>query len=220
MRPGERDYLRIVTSVVGAFAPVARVLCLTPGPATALVIRSALRGGWTRALKTVLGNSLGILFWGIASVLGISALVAASEVAFAVLKVAGAVVLVYLGVQSLRSSRRRRVEQAAAPPARESTRSAFADGLLTSFANPKLAVFFVALLPQFIPDGTAVLPATLLMVAMVVACDCVWFSLLAVMVARARRAVSDHGIGRRMEQLTGGVLIALGLRLALERRVD
>lgn len=200
-------------SVALTFAPVAVILCLTPGPATALVIRSSLRGGWRRAILTVMGNSLGILAWGVASVLGISALVAASEVAFTVLKVGGAAILLYLGVQSWRRRGRQAGSEAPAAP----SRSAFSDGLVSSFANPKLAIFFVALLPQFIPEGTAVLPATLLMVGMTVALDVVWFSVLALLVGRARRAFTEGPWQRRMERITGTVLVGLGLRLAAQR---
>src|SRR5947207_2556988 len=89
-----------------AFLGVAVVVTLTPGPATALVVRSALRGGRRFALQTTFGNATGILFWAAASAIGISALVAASEAAFVVLKVAGAITLVALGVESFRRSRR------------------------------------------------------------------------------------------------------------------
>src|SRR5712691_12674915 len=97
-----------MTAVHGlaVFVGVAALVTLTPGPATAMVIRSALRGGRRSAFLTTLGNSLGVLLWGVASALGVSALIAASEVAFLVLKVAGAIVLVFLGVQSFRRSRR------------------------------------------------------------------------------------------------------------------
>ncbi len=128
------------------FAGLAVVLTLTPGPATALVIRSALRGGRRGALLTTLGNSVGVLFWGVASAAGIAALVSASEVAFLVLKVAGAAVLVVLGFQSWR-----RHEPA---DSRRTTGRPFRDGVVTSLANPKLAtVFFVALFPQFLSGG-------------------------------------------------------------------
>ena len=198
-----------------AFLLVALVVVFTPGPATALVIRNALAGGPRAAWATTAGNSTGILLWALASVLGISALVQASEAAFAVLKVTGAVVLVYLGVQSWRRARSG-LPFAEAPM--RATRSHYRQGLLTSFANPKLAVFFVALFPQFVPDGQAVLPATLTMAAVIVALDLVWFTVLAVLVTRARRAFAQRGWARRMDALSGTVLVALGVRLAVEPR--
>lgn len=193
-------------STLISFLGVAVLVSLLPGPATALVVRSAAVRGRREAFHTVLGNSTGILFWALASVLGISALVAASEAAFVGLRVAGAVVLVYLGVQALRGT-----------AAREDTpriaRSSFAQGLLTSGANPKLAIFFIALLPQFVPDGAPVLPWTLAMAAILIAVDLVYFTALAWVVSRAKRAVVGS---RRVEQLTGAVMIALGVRVALD----
>ena len=95
---------------------------------------------------------------------------------------------------------------------------AFRDGLVTSVSNPKLAVFYVALFPQFVPAGTAVLPAAVLMAATIVAFDLVWYSALAWAVTRARRAFVEGPWARRVERLTGVVLVGLGVRLALERR--
>jgi threonine/homoserine/homoserine lactone efflux protein len=202
------------------FVPIAALVTVTPGPATALVVRSALRGGVRTALATIAGNSIGVMTWGILSVLGISALVAASEAAFIALKAVGACVLVVLGVQSILRARRGDSAGEAKPGRRAAgeSRSALRDGLVSGFANPKLAVFFVALFPQFVPEGGSVLPATLLMAVMIVIFDLVWFSALATMVARAKRGVIDSGLAAGLERVTGAVLIALGLRLALEPR--
>jgi threonine/homoserine/homoserine lactone efflux protein len=194
-----------------SFAGIAVLVSLTPGPATALVVRSAALHGRREALLVTFGNSTGIFIWAIASVLGISALVAASETAFWVLKVVGAVVLLYLGVQAIRGTR-----SDAAPE--RTARTSFGSGLMTSFANPKLAVFFIALFPQFVPDGAAVLPTTLAMAALLIAVDLVYFSLLAFVVARAHHAVVSSNLARRIERLTGAVMIGLGVRVALERR--
>jgi threonine/homoserine/homoserine lactone efflux protein len=194
-----------------SFAGIAVLVSLTPGPATALVVRSAAVHGRRQALLVTFGNSTGIFMWALASVLGISALVAASETAFWVLKIVGAVVLLYLGVQALRGTR------ADAPPER-TARTAFGSGLMTSFANPKLAVFFIALFPQFVPDGAPVLPTTLAMAALLIAVDLVYFSLLALVVARAHHAVVSSKLARRIERLTGAVMIALGVRVAFEHR--
>lgn len=203
-----------------AFLLIALVVVFTPGPATALVVRNAARGGTRAAWATTAGNSTGILLWALASVLGISALVAASEAAFAVLKVGGAVVLAWLGAQALLRARPARAGAASsvAPRDRHIAHRPYREGLLTSFANPKLAVFFVALFPQFVPAGQAVLPATLLMAAIVVSLDLVWFTVLAVLVGRARRAFAQSRWAARMEAVTGTVLLALGVRLALSDR--
>ena len=196
-----------------SFAGIAVLVSLTPGPATALVVRSAAVHGRREALLVTLGNSTGIFMWAIASVLGISALVAASETAFWVLKIAGAVVLLYLGIRALRGTR----PDGDASPER-TRRTAYGNGLMTSFANPKLAVFFIALFPQFVPDGDAVLPTTLAMAVLLIAVDLVYFSLLALVVARAHHAVVSSRLARRIERLTGAVMIGLGIRVALEPR--
>ncbi len=195
------------------FAGVALVVTLTPGPATALIVRSAIRGGHRAALLTTAGNSMGILFWAGASAVGISALVAASEVAFVGLKIAGAVTLVVLGVQSWRRTLRGEAREVTA----ESSRSAFRNGVVTSFANPKLAVFFVALFPQFLSSSHSELPKALAMGALIVAYDVVYFSLIAFVVTRARAGFERGPWARRLERATGSVMIGLGLRLAVER---
>jgi threonine/homoserine/homoserine lactone efflux protein len=198
-----------VISTLVSFLGVAVLVSLLPGPATALVVRSAAVHGRRSAFLTVLGNSTGILFWAVASVLGISALVAASETAFLVLKVVGAVVLVYLGVQALRGGKA--VNEGEPGVAR----SSYVTGLVTSGANPKLAVFFIALLPQFVPHGAPVLAWTLAMALILICVDLVYFTALAWAVTRAKRALVGS---RRIERLTGAVMVALGLRLALESR--
>jgi threonine/homoserine/homoserine lactone efflux protein len=197
-----------------AFVPVAIVVTLTPGAGTAMIVRNALRGGSRAGVLTIAGNSIGVVAWALLSVLGISALVAASEAAFVALKVTGAVVLVWMGVQSLRRSRAGAAAEATEPqPARP-----LRDGLITSLANPKLAVFFVALFPQFVGDRASVLPTTLAMAALLVAFDLVWYTTLAVAVSRAKQAVLRTRVVRWMERVTGAVLLGLGVRVALEGR--
>jgi len=143
-----------------------------------------------------------------------AAVVATSAQAFTIVKLAGALVLILLGLQSLRRGRATGRPVAAAPP----SEGALRDGLVTSLANPKLAVFYVALFPQFVPAGEPVLPWALAMAALVVAFDLVWYSVLAYLVARARRAFVEGPWLRRAERLTGAVLVGLGVRLAFERR--
>jgi threonine/homoserine/homoserine lactone efflux protein len=198
-----------VIGTLVSFLGVAVLVSLLPGPATALVVRAAAVHGRREALLTVAGNSTGIVAWAMASVLGISALVAASEAAFLALKVVGAVVLVWLGVQAIRGT-------AAVEERPGGGRSSYMQGLVTSGANPKLAVFFVALLPQFVPSGEPVLPWTLAMAAILICVDVVYFSVLAWLVSRAKRAVVGSKLARRVEQVTGAVMVGLGLRVALE----
>jgi threonine/homoserine/homoserine lactone efflux protein len=193
------------------FLPVAILLSLTPGVATALVVRNAARGGRRQAFLTTSGNSVGVLAWACFAAVGIAAVVAASAAVFDAVKLAGAALLLVIGVRSLLGR-----HDPDGPTT--SGRSAFREGLVTSLANPKLAAFFVALFPQFIPRGAPVLPSALGMATVIVAIDLIWYSTLALLVARARKAFIDGGWGRRVERLTGAVLIGLGVRLALERR--
>jgi threonine/homoserine/homoserine lactone efflux protein len=192
-----------------AFIPIAVLVTITPGAGTAMVLRSALRGGPRAALRTIAGNTLGVVTWALLSIAGISALVAASEVAFVVLKVSGAAVLVYLGVQSLRGGGTTVVRGSG---------QAFRDGVVTSLANPKLAVFFIALFPQFVSPGDSVLPTTLLMAGLIAVFDLAWYGGLAVLASRARTGYESSRLARRVERTTGAVLIALGARVALEPR--
>ncbi len=202
---------------VPAFLLVAVLVTLTPGPATATVIRVAARDGRRAALGAVLGNSAGVLVWGCLSAVGVSSLVLASEVAYTLLKVGGATVLVVFGLRSLLSGRRARpATPATAQPDHASGRG-WRAGLATSVSNPKLAVFFVALFPQFLAPHTAVLPAALAMAGVIVAFDLIWYSALITAVHRIRVLVTPR-LQRLMERVTGSVMVALGLRLAIEAR--
>jgi threonine/homoserine/homoserine lactone efflux protein len=213
---GVRELLRLashrVTTLLGFF-PVAVALTLTPGVATALVVRSTLRGGRRAAFATTLGNSAGVMLWALAAAVGIAAVVAASVTAFTVVKIAGAIVLLAMGLHSVLAKHESPLSARA--PRR---RSAFRDGLVTSVANPKLAVFFVALFPQFVPEHHAVLPLAVAMALTIVTLDLIWYSTLAWLVGRARTAFTSGPWLRRTQRLTGCVLIGLGARLALERR--
>jgi len=201
--------------VLWTFVPVAVLVTLTPGPATAMVIRSSMTGGVRAALMTVAGNSAGVLVWALLSVLGISALIAASEIAYTVLKVVGAGVLVVLGVQTILRTRRGRD---APPPKPVRARHALRDGFVSAVSNPKLSVFFIALFPQFVTPGSSVLAASVAMALIIVACDVLWFSTIAFAVSRAKETFMRSRAARWLERTTGAVLIALGVRVALQPR--
>ena len=218
-RPAKIDEDVGVLHALLTFMPVAALLTITPGAATAMVVRSAARGGRRHAFFTTTGNSVGVLAWGCFAAVGIATVVATSATAFTAVKLVGAVGLVVMGARSLRGGHDASSLPADIPPrAIDSDRVALRNGLLTSLANPKLAVFFVALFPQFVPRGGAVLPSALGMACLIVACDLIWFSTLAVVVSRAKRAFVDGPWQRRIERLTGAVLVGLGIRLALEYR--
>src|SRR2546423_11021771 len=130
-----------------AYFAVSTLLIVTPGPDTALVVRNALRSGPRAASLTALGVAAGSAVWAFASILGLAVILEASLVAFTVLKLAGAAYLAYLGLRSLLGRR------TAHGPAPTPHRTAFAQGLVNNLLNPKAAVIFVAVMPQFIEAG-------------------------------------------------------------------
>jgi threonine/homoserine/homoserine lactone efflux protein len=196
------------------FLPVAALLTVTPGVATVLVVRRAALHGRRAAMATTIGNEAGVIVWALAAAVGLATVVAASAVVFTAVKLAGALVLIAMGVQALRH---RGDEQVAPVTLPRWSGSAFRDGVTTAIANPKLAVFFGALFPQFIPDGQPVLVASLVMGTMLVVLDLVWYSLLAALVARAADAFLARWLAR-VRQACGAVLVGLGVRLAFETR--
>ena len=203
-----------------AFLAVAVVLIVTPGPDTALTIRNALLGGRRGGLLTALGVSSGQAVWALATSVGLAALLAASEPVFVALRLAGAAYLVYLGLHSLWAAVRRRshaLPDGAEPGAGLTPRAAYRQGVLSNLGNPKMAVFFTSLLPQFASGGSAF--AGLLALGLVFSLlTLVWLGAYAVAVAGAGRLLRRPALRRALDAATGAVLVALGLRLAAERR--
>jgi threonine/homoserine/homoserine lactone efflux protein len=208
---------------LAAFLAVAVVVIVTPGPDTALTIRNTLVGGRRSGVFTALGVSTGQVTWTIATSAGLAAVLAASRPAFTAVKLVGAAYLVYLGVQALYGAlvRRAAASAEARVDALESElppRLAFRQGLISNLSNPKMAAFFPALLPQFAPEGPGaffVLAALGLTFAVM---TLAWLTAYAVAVAKAGNFLRRPSIRRALEAATGAVLIALGLRLAGERR--
>jgi threonine/homoserine/homoserine lactone efflux protein len=223
-----------------AFAGAALLLAMAPGPATATLLRQTIKYGRRRGVATVAGIQSGVLFWGVTASAGLSALLAASTVAYDVLRIAGAIVLLSLGVQALLRSRRQHedteldggvvdggvvdggvVAAGASPPPSIAGRggwSAYRAGLVTNLANPKAGVFAISFLPQFIPHGYPVLPTGLLLAAVWVICDGTWYLTLTAIVHGARRMFSRGVVRQRLEALSGVALVGFGVRLALESR--
>ena len=198
------------------FLAIAFVVAATPGVDTALVTKNALIHGRRAALLTALGVNAGIAVWTTASAFGLGALLHRSETLFTTVRLVGAAYLVALGVQAVWWSWRRGHPVAAvAPPSR---RSPFVQGILSNLLNPKIAVFFTSFLPQFVsPDGP-VLGQLLLLGALFNLLGVAWLVGCAVFVSRAGDALRRPRVRAALERLTGCVLIALGLRLASERR--
>ena len=200
-----------------AFVAVSAVVICTPGQDTALTIRNTLAGGRPTGIATAAGVSLGQAVWTVAASAGVVALLTASEPVFRTLKLVGAAYLVYLGAQSLWSAIMRRAHE---HPVRAgipfSPRRALRQGVLSNLGNPKMAVFFASLLPQFAPEGSASFAILLALGLLFCAMTFVWLTLYAVAVARLGRLMTNT-VRRALDAVTGVVLIALGLRLATER---
>jgi threonine/homoserine/homoserine lactone efflux protein len=196
---------------------VASVLVtVVPGADMALVTRQVLVGGTGLAQRTILGNLSGLVVHGVALAAGLSALLVASAAAYSVVKLAGAGYLLYLGVQAFAASRR---PPAAAPPAAVvAPGRAFLQGLVSTVLNPKPALFFLTFLPQFVDPDRAVLPQTLTLAAIHVVVGLLWLSAYARLVQRARGLLTGPRVKAWLERTTGAVLIAFGLRVAVERR--
>lgn len=202
-----------------AFVLVTAVLTLTPGPDMALVLRNGVRGGRSAAWWTGLGCCAGIGVYGLASAVGLAAVLAASATAFLVLKLAGAGYLVHLGVMALWHSRRSASGSAPeAAPAAVATRSAaFRQGLLSNLLNPKIALIFLTLIPQFVSAGEPALATTATLAGVFLAMAVLWWRVFSLAVGALGPVLSRAGVRRWLDRVTGTVLIALGVRVALTR---
>jgi threonine/homoserine/homoserine lactone efflux protein len=204
---------------VAPFLVVALVVVVTPGVDMALVTKNALVHGRESAVATALGINVGVALWTITAALGVAAIVQKSAPAFAVIKLTGAAYLVFLGVQALRAARRAEASALGLPPTVHlGARGAFRQGLISNVLNPKIAVFFTSLLPQFIDREASPLPALLLLGALFNTLGLVWLTAYALAAARGRGVLHRPRIRMLLDYLSGTVLIALGVRIALERR--
>ncbi|MEU5028390.1 LysE family translocator [Streptomyces milbemycinicus] len=209
----------MLTSIV-AFIGAAFLIAMVPGPSTVVIVRRAVVNGRRTGMATVLGNECGVLLWGLAAALGLSALLLASQVAYDVIRIAGAAVLVWMGARALwRARRARRADGPDAEPAETaevSWRRAYWQGLITNFANPKAGVFAVSFLPQFVPQGAPVLLTLLAFSVIWAVVDLVWYLPLVWLAGRMGGVLRRQSVRRRMEQISGAVLVGLGLRLAAQ----
>jgi threonine/homoserine/homoserine lactone efflux protein len=239
-------------SLVATLPPFLLAVVLisaSPGPAMALIFRRAALRGFRGAVPIVLGLEAGLYLWALAAGAGLAALVAASHTAYLILRIVGAVFLVFLGIRAWRAawrdwrrsrdwresrvwrgsrdrreSRDRRDRDRTTPrPAPDApqragynARLAFAEGLLVQLANPKAAVFMFAFYPQFIPPGRPLLPTTALLALVQVGLEIMLYLTLAAGVSRAGEFFRRPRVRRRLEAVSGTVLIGLGLRLALK----
>lgn len=199
-----------------AAAVVLALLTMSPGADMALVAKVTFQRGRSAAFVTTLGISSGLFVHATASALGLSVILATSADAFTVVKVAGAAYLAYLGVRSLRASFAPEDPHVPAPPSRSA--GPFLQGLLSNVLNPKVAVFYLTFLPQFIDAHGNVLAQSLFLAAVHATMGIVWLTAYAYVLGRLARAIAGGTLRRALERVTGVVLVGLGVRLAFETR--
>lgn len=226
-------------AAVLAFAGVAAVINVTPGLDTMLVLRTSIAGGRATGLVSGLGINTGCLAWGVAAAAGVTELLAASHTAYETVRIAGAAYLTWLGCCALWRSRRghgpetsgpetsetgaertagadRRPPQGV-PPAGSGRLAAFRSGVTTNLLNPKAGVFYMSLLPQFIPHGAPVFPTAMLLTLIDVTELVIWFCVLSAGASALAHRVSRASFRRRMEQISGLVFLGFAVNLAVDR---
>jgi threonine/homoserine/homoserine lactone efflux protein len=198
-----------------AYLAAASLLTITPGLDTAIVLRTAAAEGPARAGLAALGVVCGCLAWGAAAALGLGVLLAASSAAYTVMKWAGAAYLAWLGVNLILKPRSR-FDLAA--PATAQGGNWWLRGLLTNLLNPKVGVFYVSFLPQFVPAHVAAGPFIFLLAAIHATLGLIWFAALIAATSPLKRWLQRASVVRWLDRVTGAVFIGFGLRLALDRR--
>jgi threonine/homoserine/homoserine lactone efflux protein len=200
-----------------AFVGISLLLSITPGPDMAVVTKNALAHGRRGVLLTTTGIALALSIWITATAVGLSALLRTSGEALFVLKLVGAAYLGYLGLRTLIESRRRPAELLASAPAPAPGHAIFRQGFLSAISNPKLGVFFVTFLPQFVAPGQALLPRLFLLGVIFAAIGWTWLNVYGLFVTRVRDVITTPRVRQWMERVTGAVLLGFGVRLAVER---
>ncbi|MYW01905.1 LysE family translocator [Streptomyces sp. SID3343] len=214
-----------MTHTLLAFLGACTLIAASPGPSSVLIIRHSLQSR-RAGLMAVLGNETGVFVWGLAAAFGFTGLLAASRLAYDVMRITGAVVLVGFGVQAIRAARREGMagltaEQtatggAATEPERGAGRRAYRAALTLNLANPKAAVFALSFLPQFVPAGAPQLPTMVGLAAVWALYEIGFYSLYVAFVRRMRSVLSRVAVRRRLEATSGVVMVALGIRMAVD----
>jgi threonine/homoserine/homoserine lactone efflux protein len=204
-----------VPTALATFTLAAVLIVLLPGPDTLVVMRNLVQGGRSTAALTVAGVLTGLTAWVVGASLGMSGLLEASKTGYTALRILGAVYLIWLGVQSLRS-RTMSATTASRRPPRRLIGSGYGAGLVTDLLNPKVGVFFVSFLPGFVPHGHPVGSTSLIFGLIFIVETAAYFAVLLVLAGRVTRWMARPVIRWRLDRATGVVLIGFGVRLAIE----
>lgn len=208
--------MQSVSVSLTAFVAAAGVLTVTPGLDTALVLRTAATSSARQAALAGLGIVVGCFGWGVLVAMGLGALLMASQLVYAVLKWVGAAYLLWTGYKMLRYPRASFVVDDTG--ARGAGSTAFGTGLLTNLLNPKVGIFYVSFLPQFVPPGVSVAPYMLMLAAIHGVLGVIWFSCLISATQPISRFLRRPSIVKGCDRVTGGMFVAFGVGLALESR--
>ncbi|MFE9581369.1 LysE family translocator [Nocardia sp. NPDC006044] len=204
------------TAQMLALGGVILVAAMAPGPDFFIVTRSSALSGRRAGMACAAGIAGGVFLWSVVSAVGVAGLLAASALAFTIVKLVGAGYLMLLGVRALLAARRGGYETTAdLPTGGPSAPAAFRQGLLTNLLNPKVAVFFLALLPQFVPAAPTVTD-TISLGAIAAAVSLIWFSVLANVVDALRGLLAKPVVRRTLDTVMGTILVAFGVRIALQ----
>lgn len=200
-----------------AFLGVSILLVVSPGPDMAVVTKNALAHGRRGVFLTTSGIALALIMWVSATAVGLSAVLRTSGELLFALKIAGAIYLAYLGIRTLVESRARPGELMAGATPAAPAHAVFQQGFLSAITNPKLGVFFVTFLPQFVLPGQQVLTRLLELGLIFAVMGWVWLNAYGLFVTRLRDVITAPRVRQWMQRVTGVVLLGFGARLALER---
>lgn len=202
-----------------SFTVVALLTVITPGPDTLLVVRTTLLGGRRSGVAAILGISMGCLAWAIAGLVGLAALLTVSEVAYNVVRIAGAAYLIWLGASALwRSRKGAKPLEVDGPQASKGVWSSFRAGLVSNVLNPKAAVFYVSLLPQFLPTGSGTATWGMVLAGIHVGIGLLWLPILVWLATQARHLLLRERVRLWLDRVTATVLVGLGVKVALDAR--
>ena len=214
------DAFGTVATAAGAYALAAALITMIPGPDTAVVLATAINGGRRVAVRAAFGIAAGLLFWALAASVGLAAILRASAEVYTIFRIVCVAYLLWLAVRALRSAMRRRTpagDPAAQPPrGRVRLPWGFRQALLTAMLNPKLGVFFVVLLPQFVPEGTSPFGMTLLFGAIQATEALLWYLAIGALAVRARSVLNRSAVRRVLDGLTAALFAFFAARLALD----
>lgn len=205
-----------MTSTVLAYALPALLITMLPGPDTVVVITTAATAGRRAAVHAALGVGTGLLMWGLMTALGLAVVLRSSATAYEVFRLGCAAYLIVIGIRALRSRASGCGEDTVQKTGRWSLGWGYRRALVTCALNPKLAVFFVVVLPEFIPDGASLATTTFALAALQAVEAVAWYVLLGWFVSSAARSFSSGSLRRWLDKVTGVLFVGLGARLMLE----